>query len=52
MHTHTDDPHRINFKKPGAPAAGQHAPGLTKYQEQNEEKIKVLSPELHQVPTA
>ena len=25
-HTHTDDPHRINFKKPGA---GRHAPGLT-----------------------
>ena len=21
-HTHTDDPHRINFKKPGAPTLG------------------------------
>ena len=27
--THTDDPHRINFKKPGrAPACGQRTPGL------------------------
>ena len=30
MHTHTDVPHRINFKKPGAPACGWHAPGLIK----------------------
>ena len=27
--THTDDPHRINFKKPGAPTCGQRTPGLT-----------------------
>ena len=25
---HTDDPHRINFKKPGALACGRHVPGL------------------------
>ena len=27
-HTHTDDPYRINFKKPGVPACDRHAPGL------------------------
>ena len=24
-HTHTDDPHRFNFKKPDRPACGRHA---------------------------
>ena len=27
-HIHADDPRRINFKKPGAPACSQHKPGL------------------------
>ena len=26
--THTDDPHRINFKKPGTPACSWLSPGL------------------------
>ena len=26
--THTDDPHRINFKKPGALVCGRRTPGL------------------------
>ena len=34
---HTDDMHRINFKKPCAPAAGWHMPGLTNF------LIKVVS---------
>ena len=28
---HTDNPHKINFKKPGAPTCGRHAPGLKIY---------------------